>query len=172
MATFKDSQDREWTIAIDAPTIMAIREDCDANFLQHDSEEDNTYNRMLEDPVLLCRVIFLLCKVERESRGVSEETFYLGVIGDAIDRATDALLKAIVNFTPRRTRVLLEMFASQEKIRQTAIEKAATRINSPELAAEISEKLAAKADAEIEKVLTQLKSATSSPVSSESTQTD
>jgi hypothetical protein len=108
VASFRDNAGQEWELRIDAPTIMRIREECDPQFMLGDESSDgNTYVRMQQDPALLCRVIYILCGKQRLERGVNEEEFYLQVMGDAIDSATDALLKSILSFIPRRARALL-----------------------------------------------------------------
>lgn len=172
MATFKDAQDREWKVALeDARQIQRIREECDPDFLKNDfanGADDNTFARLQSDPVLLCRVIFLLCEKQRVERGISEEGFYLGVIGDAIESATNALLAAIKAFYPRRIRELLEVFADQDILRQQAVEKAAARISDPELRAEIQQAMENQIDLGFKTLMTQLSSATTTPGSSES----
>lgn len=172
MAHFKDKKDLEWEVNIDAPMIMKIRDDCDPNFLLNDDEKDNTYIRMQLDPVLLCRVVFLLCTKQRHERSITEEEFYMQVIGNAIDRASEAMLEAIQSFIPRRTRTLLEMFAIQDKLQQEAIEKAVVKINSPELREKLQETLETKIDAEYQRVVTQLENVTNMQDLSESTQED
>ncbi len=162
MALFTDNKDREWEVNIDAPMIMKIRADCDPNFLLNDDEKENTYYRLQQDPVLLCRVIFLLCVKERESRSVSMEDFYLNVIGNVIDSAAEAMLQAILAFIPRRTRTVLEVFAAQDKLRQKAIEKAAAKINSPEKQEEVMTQIQFQIDAAAERIMTQLTNATNS----------
>lgn len=146
MPTFKDNANREWKIVIDAPSIMRIREECDPAFLLNDSEQNNTYSRMQADPVLLCRVIYLLCEDQRIERGVDEKSFYLEIIGDAIDSATEALLGAIANFTPGATRELLAAVAQKTKeVQRKAMELAKARIDDPKLEermlAQVKEKL-------------------------------
>jgi hypothetical protein len=167
MATFKDTAGREWQVAIDAPKIMRIREDCDSKFLLSDGERDNTYERLLADPVLLCRVIFLLCHKEIADRSLSEEEFYLGVIGDAIDAATEAMLKAIISFTPRRTREVLEVCAAKtEKFQQLAVAKALAKINDPTLEARLMEKIDADLTQALDQILTPPASASNTAASS------
>lgn len=111
MPAFRDNKDREWELFIDAPTAMKIRNDCDQRFLLNDNAEDNTYARLAGDPVLLCRVVYLLCEKQRKEREVSEESFYREVLGKAIDRATEAMLEAIINFTPARIGEVLQAVA-------------------------------------------------------------
>jgi hypothetical protein len=168
MASFKDNAEREWEITIDAPSILRIREDCDPKFLLNDGDEDNTYRRLQADPVILCRVIFLLCTKQRAERNVTEEDFYLNVIGDAIDSATDAMLKAIVSFTPRRTRQLLGAFAAREDaIRQRAIERAIEKVNDPELERKVLAEVDRLFDEGIDKFLTRQRNVTDTPDSLE-----
>lgn len=166
MATFKDDNGKEWDLQLDAPKIIAVREECDERFML-DSGDENTFARLAADPVLLCRVLFVLCAEQREDRKVSEKDFYRALGGDAIDSATDALLKAIVSFTPRRQRELLEVGAAKtDKIRQVAMQRAMAKINDPAL----EEKLLAMVDAEVDRLLGSLTPptpATSSPASSE-----
>lgn len=156
MATFKDNRDQEWEINLIAPLAEKIRADCDPNFLRNDDEVDNTYLRLAGDPVLLCRVIFLLCAVQRQQRNLSEEDFYMQIVGNAIDRATDALLEAMFQFTPKRTRVILEAFAAQGDLQQEAIEKAAAKIKDPKMREKLLAQLELKIDASAEEILTRL----------------
>ena len=156
MAKFKDNKDVEWEITINATTVMKIRDDCDPNFLRNDDEIDNTYLRLQGDPVLLCRVIYLLCREQRQERDISEEDFYMEVIGNAIDRATDALLKAILKFVPKRTRLILEAFAEQGELQQAAIEKAVAKINDPKLREKLLAELETKIETSAEEILTRL----------------
>ena len=156
MPSFKDNIDREWQISLTAQSIQQIRNDCDPSFLLKDGELSNTFLRLQSDPVLLCRVIFLLCAVQRQERAVLEEDFYMQVIGDAIDRATEALLEAIVIFSPARTRKVLEVFQSQDRLQQEAIAKACARISDPKLQAEVMRRMETEIDARVEKVLSQL----------------
>lgn len=174
MASFKDSQDRSWKINLDGPKIMAIREECDSEFLKDDftdQSKPSTFARLQADPVLLCRVIFLLCEKQINERNVDEEDFYSSVIGESLDAATDALLEAVVNFSPRRTREMLEAFVAQDKIQQEATKRILEKVNSPALMNEALAKIEAKVDAGLEQILTSLSSATDTQESSESTPT-
>jgi len=174
MAQFKDNAEPpvEWELRIDAMVIMKIREDCDPEFLKDDTNEDNTYMRLQADPVLLCRVLYLMTKTQREEQRISEEDFYMQVIGGAIDRATVAMLKAIVNFTPERTKLLLEMFAQQDDLRQEALKKAIKKVNSPKLRKKLLQGIETSTEEALQKLMTQLDSASSMPDSLESTQED
>jgi len=166
MPTFRDNKDREWDIAIDAPMAMKIRADCDPKFLLNDNAEDNTYTRLATDPVLLCRVVYLLCEKQRKEREVSEESFYMEVMGKAIDRATEAMLAAIINFTPARTREILQAVASITAMQGKAINLALQKISDPALQEKFIAELAANLDMG---AVMPSANVTATPVSAEST---
>ena len=154
MATFKDCNNQEWRISIDALSIEAVRE-FDPQFLVGDqARDDNTYIRLREDPFLLCRVIYILCADEREARKIDEKAFYMSLKGVAIDNATKALLEAILDFTPGHKRALLKVCADKtEKLQQMATGKAIGKLNAPEFETE----MAITAEARIDKALAQAK---------------
>jgi hypothetical protein len=171
MASFHDKSGREWELRIDAPQIFKVRE-IDPKFMLGDTEENNTAKRLGADPALLCHVIYELCAKQRDERSATLEQFYQDVIGngEAIADAGDALAKAIANFTHPKTREFAERINhKQEEIRELAMEKALAKIDDPQLKEKVLASLETRLDAEIENLLTQLSSATSSPASSAST---
>ena len=152
MASFVDNKDLEWEIpTLDAFSIMRVREHCEPKFLLNDNEEDNTADRLRNDPVLLCRVIYVLCEKQRRAREVSDEDFYMQVIGGAIDRATAALIEAIDFFIPERTKALFAVVNAQEALRRVTIERAREKVTDPALIASLEQKI----DAALSQVLTQ-----------------
>lgn len=158
MSTFKDSKDLEWELpTIDAFLIMRVRRESDAKFLLNDTEDDNTADRLRNDPVLLCQVIYVLCEKQRKARELDDPTFYQQVIGGAIDRATAALIEAIDFFIPERTKALFAVVNAQDKVLQTVIQKAGVAASDPELIAGIEK----EADAALAKAVTRLRSVSS-----------
>lgn len=168
MPSFKDNKDRPWELMIDAPAAMKIRAEWDAKFLLNDGAEDNTYTRLATDPVLLCGVVYLLCEKQRKEREISDEDFYLQVMGDAIDRATEAMLAAIVNFTPARTREILQAVASLTSMQAKAVEMTLEKITDPATQEMFIRELSKKLDIETLGVSIPSANATPSPDSAES----
>jgi len=62
--------------------------------------EGKLIERFIRDPILLCDVVYAVCKPEADSRSVSDEDFGRSMAGDAIEQATKALLEELVNFSP------------------------------------------------------------------------
>ena len=158
MANFRDSNGNEWTIHLDGPAIMAVRLETDPEFLKGDPNE--TIERMRVDLVLLCEVVHALCKKQIAERGMTDEQFYKGVIGDTIDVATDALLKAVLDFIPSHTRSIVETCAAQNaKIREMATAKAIAAINDNRLLKQIEMDLEAEIAEQIKAATTRLRTA-------------
>jgi hypothetical protein len=161
MAKFKDNLDREWEIRLDAPTILKIRAEFDSKFMLHDSREDNTYKRLHEDPVLLCSVIHFICQSQMKATNVTDDDFFENVIGNAIDRATEAMLEAILNFTPLRTRELLrEVTARSADLEKQATTMALQKVKDPAFSTAILKAMEKSLDDQVREVLTPLRSVT------------
>jgi len=98
MKTFTDNAGRTWTIAINVDAIKRVRGLLDVNLL--DVIEGKLIDRLIRDPVLLCDVVYAVCKPEADTRSVSDEDFGRAMAGDAIEMATKALLQELVGFSP------------------------------------------------------------------------
>ncbi len=166
MSTFKDNAGNDWTLALDAPAIRAVRNECgglDLVDLSGDACE-----KLASDPCLLVEVLWVLCR-DKAGGGIEAAEFGRRLVGDAIERATAALLEAIADFFPKRRRELARAMANKNReIRDLGLDRALAKINDPKLHERLTAALEAKMDEDIEVLLTRLNSATSSPASSES----
>ena len=75
--------------------------------------------RLSNDPILLCDIIYVLCQSEAEQRGISDEDFGRAMAGDAIDHATASLLEELVGFFPKNRRGLLSKALSKYRNLET-----------------------------------------------------
>jgi hypothetical protein len=134
MKTFKDNGGRAWSISVDVIGIRRVRSALNVNLVNSDFSK--VLEQLLEDPVLLCDVIYILCKPEADKLGVSGEDFGAAMSGDAIEHAMRAFLEELGNFTPnprdraRVQRVIAAMWNMAERGRDVAdktIEAAITR---------------------------------------------
>ncbi len=173
MKTFKDTEGREWIVRIDVSAIKRVRSLLDVDLLtvaEGDPEED-LLQQFINDPIMLCDVIYCLCKPEADKRDVSDEQFGGGMAGDAIEHATNALLEELVEFFPLAKRRLLgKALKKFETLKAKVFEAAEKRLDSPELEAELLE-AALKESPEKENLKELMRGSSSggSPASSEST---
>src|SRR5690606_35191593 len=63
--------------------------------------------RLVSDPILLCDVLYVLCKPQADEQGVTDEEYGRAMGGTAIDDGTTALLEELVDFFPQAKRRVL-----------------------------------------------------------------
>lgn len=126
MPSFKDSNGREWMLRLDAPTIRAIRQSLDVNLASFDGP---TFARLGSDPCLLVDVLWLMCREQAQPIGVTDEQFGRSLVADSLEAGSDALLEAIVDFSPsRRAKVLKEMIRKAGQIQEQQIKRAEAEV--------------------------------------------
>lgn len=100
MRTFKDNGGREWTVEVNVAALKRVRGLVGVDLMQVVEGTGGLIERLIRDPVLLCDVVFAVCRTEAETRGVPDEEFGRAMAGDAIEHATAALLEELVSFCP------------------------------------------------------------------------
>lgn len=98
MKTFTDNAGRTWTIAVNVDAIKRVRGLLDVDLLE--IVEGKLIEKLIRDPVLLCDVVYAVCKPEADTRNITDEDFGRSMAGDAIEHATKALLEELVGFSP------------------------------------------------------------------------
>ncbi len=98
MRSFKDNQGRQWSVDINVAAIKRVRGLAGTDLMQ--VVEGTLIEKIVRDPVLLCDVVYALCKPEADARNVSDEEFGRAMAGDAIEAATAAVLEELVSFCP------------------------------------------------------------------------
>jgi len=133
MKTFTDNASRVWTVAINVNAIKRVRTLANVNLLE--VIEGTLLERLIRDPVLLCDVVYAVCKPEADKIGVSDEEFGQAMAGDAIDQATKTLLEELVGFSPsRQGRVNLQrILETTWRVMDKAHEAVAARLESGEI---------------------------------------
>ncbi len=65
MRTFKDNGGREWTIEINVSTLKRVRGLTGTDLMQVVEGAGGLIERLIRDPVLLCDVVYAVCKPPR-----------------------------------------------------------------------------------------------------------
>jgi len=133
MKTFNDNAGRTWTIAINVDAIKRVRSLLEVDLLE--IVEGKLIEKLIRDPVLLCDVVYAVCKPEADAKGVSDEEFGRAMAGDAIEHATKALLEDLVGFSPSpRDRANLQrVLATTWNVMERARDLVEKRLESGEL---------------------------------------
>lgn len=100
MKKFTDTAGREWKVEVNVGAVKRVRSLLNIDLLDLAADKGDLIKRLINDPVLLCNTIYVVCRPQAEERGITDEQFGEAMAGDAIEHATTALLEEIVGFTP------------------------------------------------------------------------
>jgi len=151
MARFKDNAGRTWPVIINVDAVKRVKEtlkfdDRPLNLMTC-VEDGEFLARLAADPVLLCDLIFVVCKPDADAQGVTDTDFGRAMAGDAIEHATDAFLEALVEFFPAKKRRLLgKALAKLSEFQDLAIEHAEKELENPALRAAVEKALSTTTD--------------------------
>lgn len=114
MSSFDDSTGRSWTLRIDVSAIRRVREALDVDLL--DLAGGPLLERVAGDPVLLVDILYVLSRGQADQQNVDAEAFGAAMVGDAIDRATGAMLEALADFFPSRKAAILRTVTEKGQV--------------------------------------------------------
>lgn len=146
MASFLDNKNRRWTVEITLSTVRRVRTMVNVDILT-ETANGKLFERLANDPVLLCDVLYSVLKPQLDAANVSDEDFGSSLAGDSIAAATDALLQGIVDFFPSARRALLQKILTKSKELDSAMMRASEE----------------KLDAAMDSVMSRIIGATSGP---------
>ena len=133
MRSFKDNAGRTWTVDINVATRKRVRGLTGVDLMQ--VIEGTLIEKLIRDPVLLCDVVYAVCKPEADSAKVSDEDFGKAMAGDAIEAATTAVLEELVGFcpSPRDRANLGRVLQATRKVMDRARDLVEKKLDSGEL---------------------------------------
>jgi hypothetical protein len=144
MKTFADNAARTWAITVNVAAVKRVRELLGVNILEIADQKGKLLERLVEDPCVLCDVLWCLVKPEAEAKGISDEEFGRALGGDALDQATDALLTEIADFFPKsRREVLRRIVQKLSVLQQKASALALTKLDDPNLDLQLEREMTA-----------------------------
>jgi hypothetical protein len=123
MKAFTDAQGRAWTVVVNVSAVKRVRDLLDVDLMG--VAGGDLLSRLADDPVLLVDVLYVLCKVEADAKGMSDEDFGKGMVGGVLDEAASALMKELLDFFPSAQRAralgkLLKVMEAQDAAMQEA----------------------------------------------------
>ncbi len=132
MYAFTDNAGHSWPIDLNVTSLKRVRMLCEVDLME--VVDGRLLERLVTDPILLCDVLYAVCKEQADEREVTDEQFGRCMAGDAIDQATKALLEALVDFFPQRKRgVLARAVAKLRQFEARALAVAEERLENPKL---------------------------------------
>ena len=164
MPAFKDFKGREWHVDIDVFGLRDVRE-----LLKVDLCSKDIFVELQNDLVKTANVLWVLCRGQHD--GVTDEDFGRSLRGDAIAKATDALIDAIVLFArPEQRSLLKKMLVKQAEAREKGTELVLAKIDDPRVMEAMQQEIEAATEDLVGKARARLRNtlALSSPESSAS----
>jgi hypothetical protein len=147
MKTFADNAVRTWAIAVNVATIKRVKDLLQVNLLEIADPKGKLLEKIVDDPVLLCDILFCLIKPEADAKGISDEDFGRSLAGDVLGAATDALLAEIADFFPKgRREIMQRILAKLTALQDKATSLALMKLDDPELDRQMEEELKAALD--------------------------
>ena len=120
MHAFVDNQTRTWKIRIDVNAIRLLRTQLgiDLNQVLHDK---SMIRDIANDVVQLVDMLYLLVKEQCDAQQVTAESFGAALVGEAIEEASEAFIKALIDFFPQSRRRVLQAALEAAKEGQTLV---------------------------------------------------
>jgi len=144
MRTFQDSAGRTWTIAVTVDAVKRVRDLLKEDLL----DIERVFPRLLADPILLCDVVYCVCKPQADAERITDVDFARAMAGDVIAHAKAALVEELVDFFPEPSRreTLRLAIRKYDELAERTKELIKARLNSPVLAQEIEAALTSVGD--------------------------
>lgn len=133
MKTFNDNIGRSWDVTINVSAVKRVRDLVGVDLLE--VVEGTLIERLIRDPILLCDIVYAVCKPQADEREVSDEAFGQAMAGDAIEHATTALLEELVSFcpSPRDRKNLGRVLEATNRVMERARDLVEQKLDSGEL---------------------------------------
>ena len=146
---FKDSKGHIWTININIGHYLALKSKLGIDISESFDSEDNWMTRLAahENIEVLLNMIDILLESERLSRELTLDQMYEGMNGDVVADATNALIEAIVLFSPTHKQKALRLIVDSVNV---GMERMVAMVEQEEK--EIREKMIPMIDAELQKL--------------------
>lgn len=104
MHTFRDAQERVWELRITVASLARVQAHAgvDLAALLDGQAGLTALGQLLQQPVRLAQVLWVLVEPQAQARGITPEEFGEALFGDALEAAAEAFVAELVFFIPNR----------------------------------------------------------------------
>lgn len=122
MHSFVDSLGRVWPVQINVAAVKRVQGLLGVNLYGVADEGMRGLAGLLDDPVKLVDVLYVLCRDQADAAKVSDEDFGRGLGGDSYRLAAEAFVEELADFfpDPRRRQVLRAVIAKTRQLADLA----------------------------------------------------
>lgn len=135
MKQFTDAKGNAWSLTINISTVKRCLDLLGINLLEPEKGDPPLLVRFT-DEILLCDIIYCLCKDQADQKGITDEDFGKSLDGESILRASNAFYEELIHFFQSRGQnhraisiqkqmetILASMKRVEEEIQKIDIEK-------------------------------------------------
>ena len=160
MPSFKDRENHEWEVRLDAPTIEDVEE---KHQIVLDNLEKDPLGKLWNNPRVLVAVIYLICQEQIEKMGLTPEQFGRRMPSPP-DAMIDAIREAIIDFFPTgRASHVRDVLTSYEKMHEKTDAITKAKMEGTLTDSTIDKRLRLMADMEFDKAIETMLPSTSEP---------
>ncbi len=133
MKIFADNTGRMWEVAVNVTVVKRVRDLTGVDLLE--IVDGSLIEKLIRDPILLCDVVYAVCKPQADATDVTDEAFGQAMAGDVIEQATTALLDELVSFcpSPRDRKNLGQVLEATNRVMDRARDLVEQKLASGEL---------------------------------------
>ena len=113
MRTFTDLTGITWNLCVNVTAAKRVRTLLNVDLME--IATGSLLQKLGGDPVLLCDIVYVLCKEQADGLKITDEDFGRRMAGDTIQAATDAFLDEVIDFFPGSRRELLKKALRQSR---------------------------------------------------------
>lgn len=131
MHPFTDSAGRTWILSMNVGAIRRVKAQLGIDLLTVLDHDCQLFARLGADIALAVDLVWVLIADQAEKMGVTDEQFGESLVGDAIDRAMEALVAETIAFFPQgRRAILAKLWEKSKQATNTAVQLAVTKLDS------------------------------------------
>jgi hypothetical protein len=121
MPKFVDREQRSWEISINVASMKRVKDATGVNLGLLLTDNMKPLADLMQDPIALVDVMYVLCKPDADKRSVSDVEFGESLAGESFEHACDAFMEALIDFFPKRQGDLLRTMLGKGKEIQDAL---------------------------------------------------
>lgn len=135
MHTFSDNLNRRWTVSVNVATAKRVRAVLGVDLLAVGGDGGAGIIDLIGDPIRFVDVLWLLVESDAARLGVDDEDFGRALSGDAIADATDAFVRALVDFfpNPRDRKAVQTAYERMTALLERGRDKIESALEDPDL---------------------------------------
>jgi hypothetical protein len=138
-ATFNDATGQSWSVAITVSDVKRVKRLLDVNLYGLLDDKFDGFTSLIEDPVALVDVVYVLCQPQADTIGLSDEQFGERFHGDTIESAALAFMEAFRDFcpSPRQRAAIAKLIETWHKVGQRMGDLVTSRLAEMDIDAEL-----------------------------------